>query len=303
MLKHILKRLVIAVFVLLAFSFVLYGIMYVLLVFVYGRLGFNFLGGYFRWLGYVLRGDLGYSTRFQMPVADVLLDHMWYSFVLVGASVVIAYVIAIPLGLRAGAKQYSKFDFVSSTLVLIGISFPVFFLAPIFIRLLSVELGLFPVSGVVSAYVPDNASGFERFLDRVWHMILPILTMTIINIGGLMRYTRINTIEVMQNDYIRTARAMGLSDQSIVYKHTFKNTTIPMISFLTGVLPMIFAGNLIVEQIFGFPGIGFMAFRALRSGDLNLFIGYTIFIGVLTVLGVLIADIAYVAVDPRVRMN
>jgi len=303
MLKHILKRLAIAVFVLLAFSFVLYGIMYLLTFMVFGRWGLNFFGSYFRWLGYILRGDLGYSTRFQMPVADVLLDHMWYSFVLIAVSTVIAYVIAIPIGFRAGTKQYSKFDFVSSTLVLIGISFPVFFLAPLFIRLLSVELGWFPVSGVVSGGMPADVSEFERFLDRVWHTVLPILTMTIINIGGLMRHIRINAIEVMQNDYIRTARSMGLNERSIVYKHAFKNTAIPMTTFLTGVLPMIFAGNLIVEQIFGFPGIGFMAFRALRSGDLNLFIGYTMFIGVLTVIGVLIADIVYVAVDPRVRMN
>ena len=137
----------------------------------------------------------------------------------------------------------------------------------------------------------------------IWHLILPILVMVILDIGSLMRYTRTNTLEVLNADYIRTARAKGLSEGKVVYKHVFRNTLIPLITVLASTLPMLFGGAMITETVFDIPGIGQAAYNALKIGDIPLAMGYNMFIAVLTVIGTLLADIMYAVVDPRVKLK
>ena len=140
------------------------------------------------------------------------------------------------------------------------------------------------------------------FLDKIWHLILPICTVVILGIGSLMRYTRTNTLEVLNADYIRTARAKGLPERVVINKHAFRNTLIPLVTMLAGILPGLFGGSMILEQVFGLPGVGAMSYKALMAGDIPFVMGYNMFQAVLTVIGILFADVMYAAVDPRVKL-
>ncbi|MDE6373275.1 MAG: ABC transporter permease, partial [Clostridia bacterium] len=147
------------------------------------------------------------------------------------------------------------------------------------------------------------SSGVGGFGDTLWHLVLPMSVMVILGIGGLMRYTRTNTLEVLNADYIRTARAKGLSEGKVIYKHVFRNTMIPLVTQLSFTLPTLFGGAMITEQVFGLPGIGQIAYNGLFEGDVFLAMGYNMFLAVLTVIGVLLADIMYAVVDPRIKLG
>ena len=140
-------------------------------------------------------------------------------------------------------------------------------------------------------------------MDKVWHLILPIFIMVFLSVGSLMRYTRANTLDVLNADYIRTARAKGLPESKVIYKHAFRNTLIPLVTLLAGTIPGLFSGAMITEQIFSIPGIGLKAYDALKAGDIPFIMGYNMFLAILTVLGTLLADLMYAVVDPRVKIT
>ena len=326
MLKHILKRLGIAVFILLAFSMILYAIMraqpadFIELTIpqdgefppeffdaLREALGLNYgiVRGYFAWLGQVLRGNLGYSFSQQSrPVTELISNYMGLSFLIGLIALILQMAIAIPLGIHAAVKQYSKFDYITTIFVVMGISLPSFFFAGLLIRVFSVQFGWFPAAGGLPGEVmAPGTPGIVRFFNNAWGLVLPITTMVVLGIGGTMRYMRTNTLEVLRSDFIRTARAKGLGEGAVIYKHAFKNTVVPLATIMAGILPGLFAGSLIIEQLFMLPGVGFMAYRALNAGDLPLVMGYNLFIATLAVLGIILSDIMYVIVDPRVKMN
>jgi peptide/nickel transport system permease protein len=166
-----------------------------------------------------------------------------------------------------------------------------------------VDLGWFDLGGLVSSNLSLDANWFTRFANMLWHLVLPIAVMVILDIGGLMRYTRTNTLEVLNADYIRTARAKGLPENRVIYKHVFRNTLIPLITTLSFTLPTLFGGAMITETVFDIPGIGQAAYNALKIGDIPLAMGYNMFIAILTVIGTLLADIMYAVVDPRVKLG
>jgi peptide/nickel transport system permease protein len=141
------------------------------------------------------------------------------------------------------------------------------------------------------------------FLDKAWHLVLPIMVLTLLGIGGTMKFTRTNMLEVMNSDYIRTARAKGLSERTVTYKHAFRNTMIPLVTSLSGMLPGLFGGAMITESVFSIPGIGTMALRATQQGDIPFIMGYNMFLSILTVTGMLISDMMYMVVDPRVKLK
>jgi peptide/nickel transport system permease protein len=148
-----------------------------------------------------------------------------------------------------------------------------------------------------------SLTGFPLFLDMAYHFILPVIVLTLVGIGGLMRYSRTNMLEVINSDYIRTARAKGLSEKTVIYKHAFRNTLIPIVTMAGGMLPGLFSGAIITEGIFAIDGIGYTALRALNSGDVPFLMGFNLFLSVLTLVGILISDILYAVVDPRIRYN
>lgn len=259
------------------------------------------LGGYLNWLGDLARLDLGTSFKYGIPVAEKIAMHMGTSFAVALIATIFEFMIAIPLGITAATHQYSLRDYVVTILVMIGISLPSFFFGNILKNWLSLELGWFPNQGLTDA--TQDFHGFALILDYLHHLFIPVLTVVILSIGARMRMTRTNMLEVMNSDYIRTARAKGLKEKTVIYKHAFRNTMIPLVTSLAGLLPSLFSGAIITEQVFGLPGIGNIALEAMQAGDIPFIMGYNMFLAVLSVLGVLLADLMYGIVDPRVKLE
>lgn len=258
------------------------------------------ISGYFSWLGNLAQFDLGKSFLYSDDVLNVIVKYMGVSFTIAFIAIIFEFMIAIPLGVTAATHQYSVRDYVVTVFVMVGISFPSFFFARILQGLLASKLGWFPVQGFQDSQW--GYTGIARMGDKLYHMILPLISMILLGIGGTMRYTRTNMLEVLNADYIRTARAKGLSEGKVIYKHAFRNTMIPIVTTLAGILPSLFSGALITEQIFDLPGIGNIALQATTAADIPFIMGYNMFLAFLSVVGVLLSDLMYMVVDPRVKL-
>ena len=259
------------------------------------------LKGYLNWLGDLLRFDLGTSFKFGRPVTQVIAQHMGTSFLIAFIAAVFEFMIAIPLGITAATHQYSFRDYLVTILVMVGISLPSFFFGNILKNWLALELGWFFPSGMRDASM--DYTGFALLLDYFRHLFIPILTVVILSIGARMRMTRTNMLEVLNSDYIRTARAKGLKEKVVINKHAFRNTLIPLVTSMAGLLPSLFSGAIITEQVFNLDGIGNIALQAMNAGDIPFIMGYNMFLAVLSVLGVLLSDLMYGIVDPRVKLG
>ncbi|MBO5322691.1 MAG: ABC transporter permease [Oscillospiraceae bacterium] len=257
--------------------------------------------GYVNWLADLVKLDLGTSFKYGIPVAEKIAMHMGTSFVIALIAAVFEFMIAIPLGITAATHQYSFRDYLVTILVMVGISLPSFFFGNVLKNWLSLQLGWFPSNGLVDA--TKDLSGFALILDYGRHVFIPILTVVILSIGSRMRMTRTNMLEVMNSDYIRTARAKGLKESVVINKHAFRNTLIPLVTSMAGLLPSLFSGAIITEQVFDLPGIGNIALQAMNAGDIPFIMGYNMFLAVLSVVGVLLADLMYAVVDPRVKLS
>lgn len=258
--------------------------------------------GYFVWLKNALRGNWGESWVWTVPVTVEFHNTVWYSFALGLISFIFEIVIAIPLGITAAKKQYSFTDYFTTVVSMICISMPTFFVATVLKYVFSVKLGWFDLTGMQSRnymYLSD----FGKFLDVAKHFVLPSITLIIISIGGLMRYTRTNMLEVLNSDYVRTARAKGVPEKRVINYHAFRNTLIPLVTTLGGSLPGLFSGALITETLFSIRGIGYASYYSMTQADIPFTMFYLAFISILTLLGNLISDILYAVVDPRVRLS
>ena len=251
------------------------------------------IAGYFGWLGSILKGDFGTSFISGQPVAKDIFtaDKIGISFLVALIATIFEFMIAIPLGITAATHQYSVRDYVVTVLVLVGISLPTFFFGQILKDLFANKLGWATVSGM-------EQSGIT--LKAIW---VPILTVVILSIGGRMRLTRTNMLEVLSADYIRTARAKGLKESKVIYKHAFRNTLIPIVTGLAGLIPSLFSGAMITEQVFDLPGIGNYALSTMTQGDIPVIMTYNMFLAFLSVVGVLLSDLMYGLVDPRVKLT
>lgn len=257
--------------------------------------------GYITWLSGAVRGEFGDSWKYTVPVLQKFEEVIWLSFAMGAIAFVLELIIAIPLGVIAATKQYSRTDYVITASALVGISLPTFFFATILKLIFSVKLGWFDLYGLVGRdYASLDATG--KLLDMANHLVLPIVTLVIVSVGSLMRYTRTNMLEVLNSDYIRTARAKGLSESKVIYHHAFRNTLIPLVTIIGGSLPGLFSGALITETLFAIPGIGYISYQAMVIGDIPFSMFYMTFLAILTLAGNLISDILYAVVDPRVRI-
>ena len=326
MLKYIVKRLALSVLILLGVSLIIYALIRCMpvdfvtqklssltttgnevseeqidnMMKLYG-LDTNVFEGYLGWLGKLVKLDFGNSFKYQIPVIDVIKDSMGVSFAVALIATIFEFLIAIPLGVTAATHQYSVRDYIVTVLVMIGISLPSFFFGQLLKNIFAMQLGWFPSSGLIDA--SKDLSGIALLLDQAWHLFIPILTVVMLSIGGRMRMTRTNMLEVLNSDYIRTARAKGLKEKVVIYKHAFRNTMIPLVTSLAGLLPGLFSGAIITEQVFGLPGIGNKAFDAMLVADIPFIMGYNMFLALLSVIGVLLADVMYAVVDPRVKLE
>ena len=269
--------------------------------------------GYFTWLGNLARLDLGVSFKYGVPVEEKIAMHMGTSFAVAFIATIFEFMIAIPLGITAATHQYSLRDYIVTVLVMIGISLPSFFFGNILKNVLALQPREFfrnmgwDIDWLYASGLVDATKGEMSVLGTLWdyflHGFIPILTIVILSIGGRMRMTRTNMLEVMNSDYIRTARAKGLKEKVVIYKHAFRNTLIPLVTSMAGLLPGLFSGAIITEQVFDLPGIGNYALQAMNVGDIPFIMGYNMFLALLSVLGVILADLAYGLVDPRVKLQ
>lgn len=267
---------------------------------MYGLTDSSFLGmlkGYWSWFAALCRLDLGTSFLYGSSVLEDIVDHMGVSFMVSFIAIIFEYMIAIPLGVTAATHQYSLRDYLVTIFVVIGISLPSFFFAQILKAIFASNLGWFP-----SGTLEDVNLDIPTFLNQAWHLVLPVVTLVILGVGGTMRYTRTNMLEVLNSDYIRTARAKGLPESKVIYKHAFRNTMIPIVTMMAGILPGLFSGSMILEQVFDLPGIGQRALNAMLAGDIPYIMGYNMFLAFLSVIGVLLSDLMYGIVDPRIKL-
>ena len=257
---------------------------------------------YYHWMkGVVTEGSFGESFYYKKPVVEVMKDYIPNSFILSAASLILGLLIAVPIGIVSATKQYSIFDKVFTVFALIGISMPSFFFGLILIKYLGVEFGMFPISGMTEP--GSSATGIAHMLDVLKHMTLPLIVLTLGSVGGWMRYTRSSMLEVVRQDYIRTARAKGLKERVVIYRHALKNALIPVVTLLGMSIPGLFSGATLTETIFNWPGIGPVQLTAVNNRDYYLLMGINLSLAFLTLFGNLIADIVYGAIDPRIRLK
>ncbi|HCM24752.1 MAG TPA: diguanylate cyclase [Ruminococcaceae bacterium] len=256
---------------------------------------------YFTWLGNALHGDFGYSFQYNEPVSAVIHSFIWNSFLLAIVSFGLEMAIAIPIGVLSATKVHSVFDVIFTVVAFAGISLPSFFLALLLQKIFSVDLGWLPLEGMTS--VGMNLTGGAYIGDVIQHMILPVICLTMMGIGGMMRYVRTSMLEVINQDYIRTARSKGLPERVVIYKHALKNAAIPIMTFIGNAIPGLFSGALITETVFGWPGIGKIFLTSITKRDYMFIMGYIMLVALLIMLGNLISDILYSVADPRIRLK
>jgi len=258
--------------------------------------------GYISWIWSALHGDLGISFIYRKPVTEIIAKYAPITFAVAFIALVFEVLVAVPLGIAAAKRQYSKMDYIIVSFAFMGISLPIFFFAQILKRVFGFYgLDILPVSGMLTARATYVSFTFTKLLDYARHLVLPISCFVITSVGGLLRYTRTNMLEALNADYVRTARAKGLPEKKVINKHAFRNTLIPVVTMVGGMLPSLFSGAAITESLFGLDGLGKIALEASYRADIPYLMGFNMFLAILTLAGTLIADILYAVVDPRVK--
>jgi peptide/nickel transport system permease protein len=256
---------------------------------------------YFSWLRNIFSGNWGYSLKTHAPVADEISARLPATLLLGAAALFLTVVISIPIGVLSAVKRYTLFDYLATFGAFLGISIPIFWFAMIMIEVFSNRLGLVPSVGMQT--LGGNLNGFEKVLDVGKHLILPALALSITSVGFWSRYQRSTLLEVMNQDYIRTARGKGLRESIVLWRHAFRNSLIPMITLFGLSLPDLVNGAFITESVFGWPGMGRLGILAITSRDYPVVMAITMLSALLVVVGNLIADVLYAVVDPRIQQG
>jgi len=281
-------------------------------------------GRYLRWLGKVARGDFGRSWTVQtgVPVIRIITYRLGYTILLMLTVQVFALLIAIPVGIYSAVHQYSKTDYAVTGLAFFGQSMPTFWTGLLAMSLLAVALNLFPSGGVRSTGMPGDivetisnivtfgtthpeVAGHEGeiILDGLWHMALPCLVLIYFNLAGWIRFTRSAMLEVLHQDYMRTAHAKGLTRRLVILKHGLRNALIPLITLLALTIPLLFGGAIITETIFSWPGMGRQLIDSITGVDWPVVQGILVITSVLVVFSNMLSDILYAVIDPRIKYS
>ncbi|MDC7223015.1 MAG: ABC transporter permease [Spirochaetales bacterium] len=254
---------------------------------------------YVRWMGSLLKGDLGYSIKFKEPISEMISRRIGNTLMLSGVALILSIIIAIPLGVISATKQYSIFDYIATIVAFIGLSIPAFFFALLLVKFFAIDLKLFPISGMRT--LASGFTGFRAFLDLLYHLALPVIVLSFIQMASFMRYTRTALLEVIQQDYIRTARAKGLREKIVIYKHALSNALIPVVTIISLSLGQLLSGAVLTETIFVWPGMGTLIFQAVMNRDYPVIMDATMVLAFMILMANLLADIMYALVDPRIR--
>lgn len=254
---------------------------------------------YVKWVGRAIKGDFGYSIAYKEPVINVIQSRIGNTFILSLTSLILSTLIAIPIGVITATKENSLIDYVATIAAFIGLSIPAFFFGMLMIKVFSVDLKLLPISGMVT--LGKQLNTMQYVLDIMKHMILPAIVLALINTASLMRYTRSSMVEIIKQDYIRTARAKGVSPRKVIYKHALKNALTSIITVISLQIPFLFSGALLTETIFVWPGVGRLNYEAVLNRDYPLIMGIVMILAVVTLTANLVADIMYAVIDPRFK--
>ncbi len=257
---------------------------------------------YGRWLGDMFKGDMGESIKFRRPVSEMINERIPNTLLLVGVSFLVTLLIAIPIGIWSARKPYSPFDYIVTTVTFIGQSIPVYWLGLGLIVIFYVTLKnpisgepFFPVGGM-------NTRGKEgELLDTLWHLVLPVTALSMGWVAWYSRFLRSSMLDVLHEDYIRTARAKGMKEQMVHYKHALQNAILPLVTLIALDLPSLFAGALFVETIFSWPGMGRLFWDAAKGRDYPVLLGVVMITATLIIVCNILADLAYGWLDPRVK--
>ncbi len=248
---------------------------------------------YFAWAKAALSGDFGYSRLYLRPALETLLPRLGNTALLMGASLICAYALALPLGIAAARRPGSALDNAVNLVAFAGISVPSFWLALMLILVFAATLGLLPAGGIATL-------GDGGLADRVQHLVLPVATLTLASMGAHLRYVRASMIESLRQDYIRTARAKGASETRILAHHALRNALIPVVTVLALSFGSLFSGALVTETMFAYPGMGKLIYDAILGNDFNLALAGLLLATAMVLIGNLGADLAYAAIDPRI---
>lgn len=252
---------------------------------------------YFVWLSQLLHGNMGYSMKSYQPVSEMIGSHLGPTLLLMGVSLIVSLLMAIPAGIYSAIKQYSKGDYAVVTLSFLGSSIPGFFLSLLLIYIFTVKLGWLPSSGMTTLGTQGG------FTDVAKHMVMPVIVLAVSIAGRNIRYIRSAMLEILQQDYLRTARAKGIGNFKVINKHALRNALVPIITVIGMEIPVMFGGAVIVEQVFSWPGLGLMTMSAITSRDFPVIMGVCLLSAVVVLIANLITDILYALVDPTIQLN
>lgn len=247
------------------------------------------------WFSHAAVGNFGYSYTYHEPVWSLIMQNIPNTLVLVGTSIVVAHFLSIFLGSIQGYFHDTFFDYAMTAATYFTYSMPTFWVAILLVQYLAVDLGWFPTGGIVSATANNPGLG-----DYLAHLALPVLTLAVVSVAGWARYLRSSMMEALVQDYVRTARAKGVAEWTVVVFHALRNSIMPLVTFVGLALPGLFGGALFTEEIFNRPGMGLLYWDAATERDFPVLLGVTMFLGALVIVGNLLADVLYALVDPRV---
>lgn len=252
---------------------------------------------YFLWLKEVLQGNLGYSIRSYQSVSKMIGNYIGPTLLLMSTSLLLSMLIAIPAGIYSAVHRYTKRDYTVVTLSFLGTSIPGFFLALILIYVFTIKLGWLPSGGMSTLGQEGN------ILDTMKHMVMPVIVLATSMAGTNIRYIRSAVLEILEQDYLRTAKAKGIGRFLIINKHALRNALIPIVTVFGMHIPMLFGGAIIIEQIFSWPGLGLMTMSAIINRDYPVIMGVCLLTAVVVLIANLITDIVYALVDPTIKYN
>ena len=313
--KYILKRILIAIPVLIGITLIDYAIMCMAgspLSMLQGprvseaaveakaiALGLDkpFYIQYFVWLGQLVRGNMGYSIKTYQPVSDMIATHLGPTLLLMGVSLIVSILIAVPAGIYSAVHQYSKGDYAVVTLSFLGSSVPGFFLSLLLVFIFTVKLSWLPSSGMTTLGADGGLS------DLVKHMVMPVIVLATSMAGTNIRYIRSAVLEILQQDYLRTARAKGIGRFLVINKHALRNALVPIVTVIGMEIPVLFGGAVIIEEIFSWPGLGLMTMSAISNRDYPVIMGVCLLSAIVVLIGNLLTDILYALVDPTIQLQ
>lgn len=254
---------------------------------------------YFTWITQILQGNLGYTIKTGQPVGQLILERLPATLLLTGTAFIIAFVLGVPLGVYSATKRNKLPDYVLTVMSFIGISIPSFFFGLGMIFIFALKLGWLPTSGMVT--IGANYTGFALFIDYFKHVIMPALVLALPTVAVVMRFTRSSMLEVLNQEFIRTADSKGLSKAKVYLKHALRNALIPVITIFGLSIPFLFGGAYITEHIFNWPGMGSLGIQSIVAREYPVIMALNLFTSILVMAGNLLADVMYAWADPRIR--